>query len=89
MVGDVFFETDFFFCTWPNRECAQRIHMTATSLSMLRLAWDFETNLLHLPVFLHLRTRSLPPAVSMRSDPQQKRFERGQNKHERMQRRRS
>ena len=56
---------------------------------MLRLAWDFETNLLHLPVFLHLRTRSLPASSVMRSDPQQKRFERGQNKHERMQRRRS
>ena len=45
----------------------------------------------HLPVFLHLRTTNLPsPNSIMRSEqPQQRRFERRHNKHERMWRRRT
>ena len=64
--------------------------MVATSLTMPRLAWDLETNLLISQVFLHLRTANLPgPSSVMRSEQaQQRRFERRHDK-ERMQRRRS
>ena len=64
------------------------IHMAATSLTMLRLAWDLETKFAHLFVFLHLRTTNLPgPSNIMRSEQaQQRRFER---RHKRMRRRRS
>ena len=62
------------------------IHMAATGLSMLRLAWESA----HFPVFLHLCTTDLPgPSSVMRSEQaQRRRFERRHNK-ERMRRRRS
>ena len=62
------------------------IHMAATSLTMLRSAWDPETNLLiFLCFFIFALLINLPgPSSVMRSEQaQQRRFERRHNKERR------
>ena len=78
----------------PNRECAgfhimpkrpyewRVIHMAATSLTMLRLAWDLETNRLISLCFFIFRTNLPGPSSVMRSEQaQQRRFERRHTKN--------
>ena len=86
----------------PNRECAGFsscqsvhtsgvwIHMAATSLTVLRLAWDLEIKLLtFLFSFISVRPICLDPASCVVNKRKQRRVERRHNKHERMRRRRT
>ena len=87
----------------PNRECTGFLIMPKRpydwrvdthgcyKLDNAALGFGPRDQTAHLPVFLHLRTTNLPgPSSTMRSErAQQRRFERRQNKHERMRRRRT